>query len=226
MSRPTGPAIVRFEPKGTGQVKAARLWESADVLFLLGAAGTGKTHTALGLACGSAVAEKTRVTVVRPVVEVGRSLGFLKGTLDEKLAPWAVNVRQVAASLVFGGPQDFLDVQPLSLVRGRTFDQPVVVDEAQNCTADELYMLLTRIGKRGRVILSGDPHQADLPNSGLMPWARALKGLARVAIVVFPDHQQHRNPLVTQIIKRRPRECTQGFNRRSGRTPTPGTPRA
>lgn len=205
VARQRAGTLVRFEPSGAAQERAEKLWKECDILFLLGAAGTGKTYTGVGLAMQHAVPKNDRIVLTRPAVEASAGLGYLKGTLDEKYAPWIAPFFDVAKSLVLNPSTDLFDPQPLPYLRGRTFDSVVLLDESQNCTVDEIFLVLTRIGRRGKLILTGDPDQCDIENSGLVRWAHALKGVAGVGIVLFPVTQQHRHPLIAQIMKRKPR---------------------
>lgn len=201
-------ALVRFEPKNRSQRRAQRAAEQADVVFLIGPAGGGKTACAVGLALAHAVPRGERVSVSRPAVEAGNSLGYLKGTMEEKYGPWVVPVIENAKKFLFdpSGYERHLDLSPLGYLRGKTFEGAAILDEAQNCTTADILLFLTRMGAGCKLFISGDPQQSDIDESGLMPWARALKGCPGVACVYFPEDECLRHPLVAEIIRRRPRE--------------------
>ncbi len=159
-----------WQPRNTGQQEAQTLWSeglvtqgACDCLFLLGPAGSGKSHCALGLALTDVKENRAReVVVVRPAVECGARLGFLPGSPDEKLDPYFRPIRRLLLKLAYGADQ-FVTLLPVAYCRGDTFDHCIlVIDEAQNLTRAELKMLLTRLGPRSRVIVAGDPEQADI----------------------------------------------------------------
>lgn len=203
-------AVARFEPRNPSQALARRLYQSCPVLFLLGPAGTGKTTAAVGLAASDVLADSPyrELVVVRPAAQADRSLGFLPGTLDEKLQPYKAPVLQALARVSFNFPADRLRFEALGYSRGVTWDGCVVlVEEAQNATLAQLTLVLTRLGQNARVIVSGDPDQADVPPTGdyvcdLEECVDRLEGLAGVGVVDFPAGQSLRHPLVGQIAAR------------------------
>lgn len=197
--------LVRFDPRSDAQRAAQRAAEEADVVFLVGGPGVGKTAAAVGLALLHAVPQGERVSVCRPAVEASAGIGWLKGTLHDKYGVWAAPVVDCAEKFILGGAGQHLDFCPMAYLQGRTL-RYAVLDEAQNCTVDELEMFLTRLGKGGKFFVAGDPTQSVIgERSGLVPWANALAGLPRVASVTFPPGQSMRSPLVEAIVRRRPR---------------------
>lgn len=200
-----GVPLVRFEPRSKAQEQARRMAEACQVLFLTGQAGVGKTAAAVGLALSHAVPQRLRVAVCRPAVGPSQTLGFMKGDLNQKYGMWAAPVMECAAHFVLGNPAEHLEMLPLEFVQGRTL-QYAVLDEAQNCTVDELEAFLTRLGKGGKLFISGDPQQSVIGNrSGLQPWLDALEGLEGVGQVRFPPGESMRSPIIEAIIRRRPR---------------------
>ena len=193
-----------FHPADEWQRKAARAIERATVTFLLGGAGSGKTHVAvasalLAVSGGSADA----VWLCRPTVPCGDDLGFMPGDVHEKLGVWVHPVRDVLGSQTFTPLERLpIEVQSLQHMRGRTVKRAVaVLDEAQNATVAQLRMFLTRVGDGGKLILTGDPMQSDLPGGTPLPRVvEALRGVAGVEIVQLRG--QHRSSLVSQIDKR------------------------
>jgi len=192
-----------FETLDDSQDKAARAFHRASVLVLTGAAGSGKTHVAVGLALAAVALKRfDRLVVSRPTVEVGRSLGYLKGTLDEKFAPWLGPIRDVLARMSLAKFDDLpIDVVPMQHVQGRSFHRAVLLlDEAQNATAAELTAVMTRLGDGGKVVFAGDTDQALIPDSGLAAFAERLKGLAGFEAVRLRG--QHRNPFIRAALRR------------------------
>ena len=183
-----------------------------DMLFAIGPAGTGKTYTAVALAV-KALKDKEvkRIILTRPAVESGENLGFLPGDLKDKLDPYMQPLYDALRDMI---PFEKLDayiekgviqIAPLAFMRGRTLDNAfVILDEAQNTTAGQMKMFLTRMGKRAKFIITGDPGQVDLPRkqvSGLKTSLLALKDVKGIANIFLDDKDVIRHRLVKEIIK-------------------------
>ena len=194
------------------QRKMVTKMETNDMLFAIGPAGTGKTYTAVALAV-KALKEKEvkRIILTRPAVESGENLGFLPGDLKDKLDPYMQPLYDALRDMI---PFEKLDsyiekgviqIAPLAFMRGRTLDNAfVILDEAQNTTTGQMKMFLTRMGKRAKFIITGDPGQVDLPRkqvSGLKTSLLALKGVKGIANVYLDDKDVIRHRLVKEIIK-------------------------
>lgn len=179
-----------------------------DIIFGIGSAGTGKTYVAASFAAGQLFNRKVeKIILTRPNVETGRGLGFLPGTLEEKYAPYLDPFDAVFTKTLGKGFYEYalksktIDPRPLGFMRGATFDNAIVlVDEAQNCTVTEMKMLLSRIGKNTKIILSGDTEQADIPDSGLSDAVSRLEGIDGIEIVRFLDSDIVRSKMCKQII--------------------------
>lgn len=197
--------IVRFEPKNEAQRRAKAAFETHDVLFLVGPAGGGKTATAIALALQHAVPRRQTVAVCRPAVEASAGLGYLPGELNQKYAVWMSPVLECAKRFILGDPAPHLEACPLPYLRGKTFDGAAILDEAQNCTVAEILLFLTRLGTGGKLLIAGDVMQADIPDSGLDPWMKSLRGVARVGRIWFSEDNNLRHPLVREVVKRVPK---------------------
>lgn len=180
--------------------------------FGVGPAGTGKTYLAIAAAV-LALRNKqvSRIVVSRPAVEAGERLGFLPGTLDEKLAPYlrpvydALHDLWAEANIASLVSQGAVEVAPLAFMRGRTLSNAfVVLDEAQNTTIEQMKMFLTRLGHGTKMVVTGDPSQVDLHDgqrSGLHDALEVLKGVGGVAVCEFSAGDVQRHPLVRAIVK-------------------------
>ena len=179
-----------------------------DVIFGIGSAGTGKTYIAANYAASELFHKRIhRIILTRPNIETGRGLGFLPGTLEEKYAPYLLPFDAIFSSALGKGFYDYclksndIAPTPLGFLRGTTFDNSIIlVDEAQNLTKTEFKMLLSRIGKNCKVILSGDPKQADILDSGLLDAVKRLGSIAGVEVVNFRDEDIVRSPMCKQVI--------------------------
>ncbi len=184
--------------------------DERSVVLALGPAGTGKTYLAIAKAVEALEAGKVgRIVLSRPAVEAGESLGFLPGDLQEKLAPYlrplydALNERLGTKRLKSLLADGTIEIAPVAYMRGRTLSECfVVIDEAQNCTYGQIKMLLTRLGWRSTMVLTGDPDQTDLlPGmSGLADIASRLDKLPDVPVVRLADSDIVRHPLVASML--------------------------
>lgn len=179
-----------------------------DIIFGVGSAGTGKTFIAASYAASQLYHRKVdKVILTRPNVETGRGLGFLPGTLEEKYAPYLLPFDAIFNKTLGKGFYEYclknkdIEPTPLGFLRGSTFDNCIVlVDEAQNCTKEEMKMLLSRIGKNCKMILSGDYEQSDIADSGLEDAITRLEGIQGIEIVEFLDEDIVRSNMCKQII--------------------------
>lgn len=183
-----------------------------DLLFAIGPAGSGKTYTAIALAVKALKnKEVKRIILSRPAVEAGEKLGFLPGDMREKIDPYLQPLYDALEEML---PRQKLNeymekgviqIAPLAFMRGRTLSNAVVIlDEAQNTTIQQIKMFLTRLGMGGKMIVTGDLTQIDLPasqKSGLRDAVEKLQDVEGVSIVNFAEKDIVRHPLVTRIIK-------------------------
>ena len=184
--------------------------DAQSVVLALGPAGTGKTYLAIAKAVEALEAGKVqRIVLSRPAVEAGESLGFLPGDLTEKLAPYlrplydALTERLGTKRLKQMLADGIIEIAPVAYMRGRTLSECfVVIDEAQNCTYTQIKMLLTRLGWRSTMVLTGDPDQTDLlPGiSGLADIAAKLERLPDIPVVRLAEGDIVRHPLVASML--------------------------
>lgn len=179
-----------------------------QIVFGIGSAGTGKTFVAASYAAQQLFYRRiNKIILTRPSVETGRGMGFLPGELDEKYAPYLQPFESVFNHCLGSGFYSYalksrtIEPKPIGFMRGSNFEDSIVlVDEAQNLTKTELKMLLTRIGKNCTIVLSGDPKQVDIPNSGLLDAVNRLQHLTGVGVVQFSDQEIVRSPMCKQVI--------------------------
>ncbi len=186
--------------------------EETDLMFAVGPAGTGKTYTAIALAVRALKYRQVkRIILCRPAVEAGERLGFLPGDYKEKLDPYlqplydALNDMIPSKKLRGFLEDNTIQIAPLAFMRGRTLDNAfVILDEAQNATAMQLKMFLTRMGKNATFIVTGDLTQIDLPSrwdSGLLRAIGLLEKIEGISIVYFDSRDIIRHKLVKHIVK-------------------------
>lgn len=181
---------------------------SNDIVFGIGSAGTGKTYVAASYAASELYHRRiSKIYLTRPNIETGRGLGFLPGTLEEKYAPYLLPFDSIFTKSLGKGFYEYalknkdIEPTPLGFLRGTTFDNCIVlVDEAQNCTKEEMKMLLSRIGKNCKMIFSGDTEQSDIPDSGLDDAVRRLQGIPGIETVKFLDEDIVRSKMCKAII--------------------------
>jgi len=183
-----------------------------DLILAIGPAGTGKTYVAIALAVQALKEKKVkRIILTRPAVEAGENLGFLPGDLKEKLDPYLQPVYDAlydmipSKKLIEYFDEGLIQIAPLAYMRGRTLsDCFMICDEAQNTTFKQLKMLLTRMGRNARFIITGDVTQVDLPAkeiSGLAQAVELLDGIKGIGIVRFGDDDIVRHALVKEIVR-------------------------
>lgn len=186
-------------------------YEDNDLLFAIGPAGSGKTYTAIALAVRALKnREVKRIILSRPAVEAGEKLGFLPGDMKEKIDPYLQPLYDALQDMIPGAKlneymeRGVIQIAPLAFMRGRTLaDAIVILDEAQNTTTAQLKMFLTRLGINGKMIVTGDLTQIDLPasqKSGLRDAIERLRGIDGIAIVEFNQKDIVRHPLVKHIV--------------------------
>lgn len=186
-------------------------YEDNDLLFAIGPAGSGKTYTAIALAVRALKnREIKKIILSRPAVEAGEKLGFLPGDMKEKIDPYlqplydALQDMIPPAKLAEYMERGVIQIAPLAFMRGRTLaDAIVILDEAQNTTTAQLKMFLTRLGINGKMIVTGDLTQIDLPasqRSGLRDAIERLRDIRGIAIVEFNQKDIVRHPLVKHIV--------------------------
>jgi phosphate starvation-inducible PhoH-like protein len=200
------------QPRSPNQRKYVEAIESNDMTFGIGPAGTGKTYLAVAMAVSALLAKKVaRIILVRPAVEAGERLGFLPGSLQEKVDPYLRPLYDALYDLLDPVKVDkmletnVIEVAPLAFMRGRTLnDAFIIMDEAQNTTAEQMKMFLTRLGNASKAVITGDLTQTDLPNpkkSGLLEALRVLDGVEGISFCHFEDVDVVRHALVQRIVR-------------------------
>lgn len=197
--------------RSVNQKALVAAYEENDLLFAVGPAGSGKTYTAIALAVRALKnREVRRIILSRPAVEAGEKLGFLPGDMKEKIDPYlqplydALQDMIPAAKLTEFMEKGTIQIAPLAFMRGRTLaDAVVILDEAQNTTTLQLKMFLTRLGLGGKMIVTGDMTQIDLPatqKSGLRDALERFQGIKGIKIIEFNEKDIVRHPLVKHIV--------------------------
>jgi phosphate starvation-inducible PhoH-like protein len=199
-------------PKGLGQKRYVQAIRDDDIVFGIGPAGTGKTYLAMAMAVSYLVERKVkRIVLTRPAVEAGERLGFLPGDIAEKVNPYLRPLHDAlfdmvdyekASALIERGT---VEVAPLAFMRGRTLnDSFIILDEAQNTTAEQMKMFLTRLGYGSKAVVTGDVTQVDLPTgrgSGLVEVQKVLRGVEGVSFCAFSEVDVVRHPLVQEVVR-------------------------
>jgi phosphate starvation-inducible PhoH-like protein len=200
------------QPRSVNQRLYVEAIEQNDMTFGIGPAGTGKTYLAVAMAASALLAKKvSRIILVRPAVEAGERLGFLPGSLQEKIDPYLRPLYDALYDLLEPERVDkmieknVIEVAPLAFMRGRTLnDAFIIMDEAQNTTSEQMKMFLTRLGNNAKAVITGDVTQIDLPNprkSGLVEAISILTGTDGIRFVHFEDGDVVRHHLVQRIIR-------------------------
>jgi len=214
-------------PKGATQKLYVDLVRSNDIVFAIGPAGTGKTYLAMAFAVRCLLDKQVRrIILTRPAIEAGERLGFLPGTLEEKVDPYlrplydALHDMIDAERLERFMADGTVEVAPLAFMRGRTLnDSFIVLDEAQNTTPEQMKMFLTRMGFGSKAVITGDVTQTDLPRgqkSGLRDALELVEDIRGIARVSFTDQDVVRHPLVAALIRAYDRRDRARFESREG----------
>ena len=200
------------QPRSPNQRKYVEAIEQCDMTFGLGPAGTGKTYLAVAMAVAALMAKRvSRIILVRPAVEAGERLGFLPGSLQEKVDPYLRPLYDALYDLLDQAKVDNLlernviEVAPLAFMRGRTLnDAFIIMDEAQNTTMEQMKMFVTRMGNGSKAVITGDLTQIDLPNpkkSGLFEALQVLEGVEGIRFCHFEEVDVVRHHLVQRIVR-------------------------
>ncbi len=199
-------------PKTLNQKLYIEAIEKYDMVFGIGPAGTGKTYLAVSMAVRALVEKKVnRIVLTRPAVEAGERLGFLPGTLQEKIDPYLKPLYDALYDMLVVEKVDrhlergVIEIAPIAFMRGRTLnDAFVILDEAQNTTPEQMKMFLTRIGFGSKAVITGDITQIDLPFgklSGLIEARDVISGVEGTSFIHFNEKDVVRHPLVQRIVR-------------------------
>ena len=199
-------------PKTLNQKLYLEAIERYDMVFGIGPAGTGKTYLAVAMAISALISKRVnRIILARPAVEAGERLGFLPGTLQEKIDPYLRPLYDALYDMLDPEKVDryleknVIEIAPIAFMRGRTLnDSFVILDEAQNTTSEQMKMFVTRLGFNSKAVITGDVTQIDLPNarrSGLLEAVDVLKNVQGLSFVYFDEADVVRHHLVQRIIR-------------------------
>ncbi|RKY41331.1 MAG: PhoH family protein [Candidatus Omnitrophota bacterium] len=208
------PSIKRkfILPKTEGQKKYVEAIRKYDITFAIGPAGTGKTYLAMACAVNYLYKQKARrIILTRPAIEAGESLGFLPGDMYDKLGPYLRPLYDALYDMMEPDVIEeylgtgIIEIAPLAYMRGRTLnDAFIILDEAQNCTSEQLKMFLTRLGFDSKTVITGDITQSDLPGgkpAGLKEAIKILRHISGIKFIYLTKKDVVRHPLVQKIIQ-------------------------
>src|SRR5919201_6830280 len=201
-----------IQPKSMNQRRYLEAIEANDMVFGIGPAGTGKTYLAVAMAVSALVSKQVnRIVLARPAVEAGERLGFLPGTLQEKVDPYLRPLYDALYDMIDTErmekmlERNVIEIAPIAFMRGRTLnDSFVILDEAQNTTPEQMKMFVTRLGFNSKMVVNGDITQIDLPpgkRSGLIDATEVMKGVEGISFVQFDERDVVRHTLVQRIVK-------------------------
>ncbi len=211
-SRPRVFGKKTVTPRSPNQRRYMELMEKYDMVFAIGPGGTGKTYLAVAMAVSALLTKQVnRIILVRPAVEAGERLGFLPGTIQEKVDPYMRPLYDALYDMLDADKLErylergIIEVAPLAFMRGRTLnDSFVILDEAQNSTSEQMKMFLTRLGFNSKAVITGDITQIDLPSerrSGLVDAIEVVGKVEGIASVYFTERDVVRHSLVQRIIR-------------------------
>lgn len=206
-------AFKEFKPKTKGQHDYIRAIAENQIIFCVGPAGSGKSYLSSAMACQYLAEKKIEsIVITRPVVDVGNPLGFSPGTVDQKMEQYVYPIL-FSIEDIFGKERTLLlrrenkiRIVPLTYMRGYTFDNSfVIADEMSNSSKEEMKLLLTRIGKNSKMVITGDLKQSDLRfdrQGALEDAIKKLDGIDNIAIIKLYQQDIVRNPLIAKILER------------------------
>ncbi len=211
-ARPRTLGKKSIAPKSLNQRRYVDAIERYDMVFGIGPSGTGKTYLAVAMAVDALLSkEVSRIILARPAVEAGERLGFLPGTLQEKVNPYLRPLYDALYDVLDPDrveryiEKGIIEIAPIAFMRGRTLnDAFVILDEAQNTTSEQMKMFLTRLGFNSKAVITGDITQIDLPNgrrSGLIEATEVVGHVAGISFVHFNERDVVRHSLVQRIIR-------------------------
>jgi phosphate starvation-inducible PhoH-like protein len=208
----SAPRRKRLKAKTENQAKYISAIEDSDVTFCSGPAGSGKTSVSVGFACEYLLQEKVKkIIITRPTVESGRGLGYLPGTLVEKINPYLIPIIEemsiylTASSVENYRQEGIIEICPLEYMRGRNFHECfIILDEAQNATFEQVKMFITRLGRKSKAVINGDLKQSDLgPDSGgLLTCMNKLRGVEGVSVCELTYCDIIRSDVVARILEK------------------------
>jgi phosphate starvation-inducible PhoH-like protein len=201
-----------IQAKSPNQRRYMECMEKFDMVFAIGPGGTGKTYLAMAMAVSALLTKQVnRIILARPAVEAGERLGYLPGTLQQKVDPYMRPLYDALYDMLDADKLErylekgIIEVAPLAFMRGRTLnDSFVILDEAQNTTSEQMKMFLTRLGFNSKAVITGDVTQIDLPagrRSGLVEAIDVVGKIEGIALVYFDEHDVVRHNLVQRIIR-------------------------
>ena len=199
-------------PRGLNQMVYFEAMERCDMVFGIGPAGTGKTYLAVAMAVSELLAKRVRrIVLTRPAVEAGERLGFLPGTLQQKIDPYLRPLYDALYDMLDNERVEKLiehgtiEIAPLAFMRGRSLNESfIILDEAQNATAEQMKMFITRLGFGSKAVITGDVTQIDLPTgkrSGLLEAVDVLSAVEGISFIYFNEKDVVRHDLVQRIIR-------------------------
>ncbi|MCI5060663.1 MAG: PhoH family protein [Alphaproteobacteria bacterium] len=203
--------VKNIKPRSEGQAELIKAIDDYNLAMAIGPAGTGKTYLAIAKAVEALEAGHIeRIILSRPAMEAGESIGYLPGGLDEKMAPYLRPLYDALGDRMGGKKvrqlldDGTIEIAPVGFMRGRTLNNSfVVIDEAQNCTYQQIKMLLSRLGWHSTMVVTGDPDQSDLLEgvSGLSDIARRLESSPNIAVCRLGSKDIVRHPLVAEMLE-------------------------
>jgi phosphate starvation-inducible protein PhoH and related proteins len=200
-----------YNPRTINQGLLIQLLKERDIVLTYGPAGTGKTFISIAFALNELLNKNVKkIVLTRPIIEAGENLGFLPGDYIQKINPYlvplfdAINFILPPEVNLKLSSQNLIEIAPLAYMRGRTFENSIVIlDEAQNTTCNQMKLFLTRLGEGSKLIITGDITQIDLPRkfkSGMVEALEILGGIDEIGILEFHEKDVVRHPLVKKII--------------------------